>query len=359
MIAPDPHQRRLCSINSVRNRLCWRPNLILAITSVIVSGLGCTFPGAAAGSRWHLSFEHPIKGKYEDFAVAGKGRAWAITVTGEVLRTDDAGRTWSVQARNLGLLRSLDFVDSQKGFAGTLEGVLYRTLDGGETWKDMTSELPRPTLGFCGITHVGERVHVVGRYYGEVADHYLSADGGKTWKVQDLRALAQGLVDVAFIDDRTGFIGGMAAGPVNNSPAIILETRDGGETWRPTFVDDGGRGFAWKIFPVTNRIIYVALQSQDGIYRVAKTTDAGETWRVLIVATGQDKGPAVQAVGFVDENHGFIGGFFEGLWETKDGGSTWAKAGLGTADHVVNRFEFIDKQLTTGTSQGIWVYKKN
>jgi len=310
----------------------------------------------AADPRWHLSYPHPLNGKYEDFAVAGTKDAWLIGANGEVIHTADGGATWSVQATNLGRLRSLDFIDAKRGFAGTLTGILYRTEDGGATWTDITKELPRAGQGYCGITHVGDRVHVVGRYYGNAADHYMSMDGGKTWKDQDLKSIAQGLVEIAFIDAKLGFIGGMAPGTSNGGPAIILQTKDGGETWRPVFTHDGGRGFAWKFFPVSNRLIYASLQSQDGIYRIAKSTNAGDTWEVLTVATGQPMGPAVQAVGFLDENHGFVGGFFDGLWETKDGGKTWAPVVLGQRDRMVNRFQIINKTFTTAAHAGIWTF---
>src|SRR4029434_4090427 len=167
-------------------------------------------PVPQADPRWHLTFDHPLGGKYEDFAAAGSEDAWLINANGEVIHTSDAGKTWAVQASNLGRLRSLDFIDTRRGFAATLTGVLHRTTDGGATWQDITSTLPRPPQGFCGITHIGETVHTVGRYYGEVADHYVSHDGGKTWQFQDLSSLAQGLVEVVFLDAKVGFIGGMA-----------------------------------------------------------------------------------------------------------------------------------------------------
>ena len=315
-------------------------------------------PVPPADPRWQLTFPHPLGGKYEDFAVGGSNDAWLINANGEVIHSADAGKTWAVQATGLGRLRSLDFIDAKRGFAGTLTGVLHQTVDGGATWQDITPTLPRPPQGFCGITHIGDIVHTVGRYYGEVTDHYVSRDGGKTWRFQDLSALAQALVEVVFLDDKVGFIGGMAKGTVNGSPAIILQTRDGGETWRPVFQHDGGRGFAWKIFPVTKKLIYTALQSQDGIYRVAKSVDSGDTWEVLTVATGQPMGPAVQGIGFLDENHGFIGGFFEGLWETTDGGKTWAMLTLGSRDRTVNRFEIVGKTLTTAARSGVWAFKE-
>ena len=72
------------------------------------------------------------------------------------------------------------------------------------------------------------------------------------------------------------------------------------------------RGFVWKLFPITPKLIYAALQSQDGSYRVAKTIDGGENWEVLIAARGRPTVPAVQGIGFVDANTGWIGGFFFG-----------------------------------------------
>ena len=221
-------------------------------------------PVPPADSRWQLSFPHPLGGKYEDFAVAGSNDAWLINANGEVIHTGDAGKTWAVQATGLGRLRSLDFIDAKRGFAGTLTGALHRTIDGGATWQDISSIMGRTPQGFCGITHIGDIVHTVGRYYGEITDHYVSRDGGNTWKFQDLSAQAQALIEVVFLDAKVGFIGGMAKGAVNNAPAIILQTKDGGETWREVFKHDGGRGYAWKIFPVTNKLIYTALQSQDG-----------------------------------------------------------------------------------------------
>jgi photosystem II stability/assembly factor-like uncharacterized protein len=308
--------------------------------------------------RWQLTYPHVSFGKYEDFALAGPDNAWLINAQGEVIHTADAGATWTVQHKIQGRLRSIDFVDDKRGYTGTLTGELFRTIDGGATWENITSTLGRQPGGFCGMTHVGKRFHTVGRYYGNVTDHYMSPDGGQTWRFQDLSEYAQALIEIVFLNEKVGFIGGMSrTGPVGGGPAIILQTKDAGETWRPVFTHDGGRGFAWKIFPVTDRIIYTALQSQDGIFRVAKSTDAGDSWTVQTVATGQPMGPGLQGIGFLDAKHGFVGGFFEGLWETTDGGEHWARLTIGNRDLVFNRFELFGKTLVTAARSGIWTYK--
>jgi photosystem II stability/assembly factor-like uncharacterized protein len=310
---------------------------------------------AADTAAWTLVHDRPIGGKYEDFAFPTPKDGWLVSAPGDILHTGDGGVTWAVQAQGKGRLRSIDFLDDKRGFAGTLTGILHGTTDGGVTWTDITSTLPRPPKGFCGITHVGERVHLVGKYTAEAADYYYSPDGGRTWRVSDLSNVAQGLVDVSFLNESVGLIGGMAPSASRGvGPAIILKTTDGGRNWRPVFTHDGGRGFAWKLWPISATLIYAALQSQDGIYRTAKSTDAGDTWEVQTVATGRPQGPAVQGIGFLDERTGWVGGFFQGMYATTDGGRTWAAVPL--ADRTINRFEKVGATLFTAGTRGILRY---
>jgi photosystem II stability/assembly factor-like uncharacterized protein len=132
---------------------------------------------------------------------------------------------------------------------------------------------------------------------------------------------------------------------------VLLKTTDRGRTWHQVFLHGGGRGYVWKIFPVSTNLIYAAVQSQDGVYRILKSIDIGEHWEEITVATGQPMGPGVQAVGFVDANTGWVGGFFSGLWATTDGGKTWAHVLM--PDTRINRFEPVGKTLITAGSRGI------
>ncbi len=307
---------------------------------------------SAAVDGWTLVYDRPFPGKYEDFAWPDAKNGWLISARGEIFHSSDSGTTWQVQAEGKGNLRSIDFVDARRGFAGTLSGTLYHTADAGETWEDITSQLPHPAKGFCGMTHVGDQVHIVGRYTGAAADYYFSPDAGQTWTYTNLRDLAQGLVDVSFLNSSVGFIGGMSStGPPAAGPAAILKTTDRGRTWRTVYTDNGGRGFAWKIFPMSAKLIYASLQSQDGTYRFVKSTDGGETWAVHIVATGQPEGPAIQSIGFLDEKNGWMGGFFPGMYATTDGGETWTRLSL--TDRNVNRFEHVGNTMITAGTRGV------
>jgi len=184
----------------------------LAVLVGAAEGAGCSRVSAKQDtSGWRLVLDRPYPGKYEDMAWPDAKHGWLINASGDILHSDDGGMTWVQQASRLrGGLRSIDFIDEKRGFAGSLNGTLYGTTDGGVTWDDITSTLPHQAKGYCGMTHVGEHMYIVGHYMGP-ADYYASPDGGKTWQYQDLNSLMQGLVDISFVSDAVGFIGGMAA----------------------------------------------------------------------------------------------------------------------------------------------------
>ena len=304
-------------------------------------------------NAWTLVYPRPATGKYEDFAFPNDRDGWLVTARGDVLHTRDGGANWETQAGNMPGLRSIDFVNPRHGYAGALTGKLYETTDGGATWTDITKTLPGSPRGFCGMTHIGKEVHIVGRYNLGAADYFYSPDEGKTWQHQSLRDLAQGLVDVIFLNKDVGFIGGMSkSAPEGQSPALILKTTDGGRHWRPVFEHAGGRGFVWKLFPMSKKLIYASLQSQDGVYRIAKTTDQGEHWDTLTVATGRPQGPGLQGVGFINDDVGFVGGFHQTIYATTDGGKTWVEVPIGLG--LVNRFERVGKTLFTAGAKGIY-----
>lgn len=300
------------------------------------------------GRLWTTVPLPPTMGRIESVSFPTPELGWMVSASGEILHTENGGDTWMVQARGRGVLRSVDFLTERLGFAGTVDGTLYRTSDGGSSWSDITAALPEEPAGFCGITHVGSKLHAVGRYTGSVADYFWSDDSGSTWQYRDLSDIADALVDVLFLDSEVGLIGGMALSDrAGTGPALILRTVDGGSEWKPVFVHDGGRGFAWKLFAVSTTTIYAALQSEDRVYRMAKSTDGGSTWSVQVVAKDQGEGPAVQAVGFLNNSVGWVAGNFPGMFETSDGGLSWRQVLL--TEGRVNRFVKVGSTLVTAS----------
>ncbi len=140
---------------------------------------------------------HP-SGLAGDPSVAG--RAWLGTREGEVLRTDDAGATWSPAGRLEGdEVTALVVSPVESGadgavvYAGTEPSALWRTADAGATWERAEGLLELPSSGEWAFPPRPETHHVrwiaphpadPGRLYLAIEAGALvtTPDGGRTWR---------------------------------------------------------------------------------------------------------------------------------------------------------------------------------
>jgi photosystem II stability/assembly factor-like uncharacterized protein len=113
-----------------------------------------------------------------------------------------------------------------------------------------------------GVTRAGSRLVAVGEY-GNIV---LSDDEGKTWRQAKKVPSTVTLTAVVFVDDKTGWAVG--------HDTLILQTKDGGETWVKQF--GGGES--------DNALLSVFFKDASHGWAVgafnytAETTDAGKTW---------------------------------------------------------------------------------
>ncbi|HEX8192321.1 MAG TPA: hypothetical protein VF552_05425 [Allosphingosinicella sp.] len=173
-------------------------------------------------------------------------RATAIHAAGRVggpahyLRSDDLGRSWS--SRDLsaaaGAIFDVKFTGRRTGFLAAAtspdvreaSGLILRTDDGGESWRPVfrTSRayetvwklhFPTRQVGYGTVQSYDPDTARVQRHVAK------TVDGGATWTelplVADHRWRSFG---IGFADERVGWVGGNAGG---------METRDGGQSWRP------------------------------------------------------------------------------------------------------------------------------
>lgn len=274
-----------------------------------------------------------------------------------VWHTTDGGASWVLQFRADEYLRSIGFLDSLRGWVGTVfddDRVLYRTSDGGKTWGLVSNLPPSSPLGVCGISIVNDSVMFAsGRYYGP--PRVLKTNNrGLTWTAMDMSAHAGALVDCYFYSKDSGYVVGGSLADFSAGTARVLFTSDGGATWATRYAGTRPGELCWKIQFISPSVGYVSIETfLGGPTYYLKTTDAGVTWNdELFLATSFD----VQGLGFASESLGWLGGWGGDTYETTDGGSSWHLAGFG---YILNRFRFLSPSLAYAVGQTVFKYSED
>ena len=230
-------------------------------------------------------------------AVAGKNEAWVTGSGGTVMRTVDAGATWT----------RIEVPDSAE-------------LD----FRDV--EIPRP--GAVLLMAAGP---------GKASKLFRSVDSGKSWKLVLQNTNPDGFFD-GMDFDATGMHGLLYGDPINGRLDLYV-THDGGETWRPTalsgrpILKDGEYGFAASGTGITIHEGVVWVATGGAVARVWHSSDWGQSWQVANtpVRAGEESS-GIFSIGFLDANRGLVvGGDYtqpeldEGnLARSSDGGKTWS-----------------------------------
>ena len=310
---------------------------------------------AATPPEWVKLTTEPFKGKQDDMSFVSPDIGWYGNGLGKLYRTADGGQSWAKIWDKPGtFIRALGFIDEQRGFLGNVgtnyyPGVtdtqpLYRTSDGGKTWDAVTAPGLEKVAGICGIDILPVRrifqgemktshiIHAAGRVGGP-AMVMRSEDDGLSWRVIDLSAQAGMILDVKFLNAKTGFVCASAVAEQGDGEALILRTVDGGKTWAPVYRSGRKLENCWKMSWPTKRTGYATVQSYDDdpakTQRViVKTSDGGKSWKEMKLVNAA--GIQQFGIGFVDEKHGWVG-CKAGGYETRDGGNSWTPIAFGRA----------------------------
>ena len=318
-------------------------------------------------------------GKQDDITFINEKEGWYVNGYGSIYNTKNGGETWEKQLEKKGtFFRTIAFVDNLVGFAGTVgtdyfpnvtDSIpLYGTRDGGKTWKPVDYKGPY-VKGLCAIDIVKEQyinhgkidykihIYAVGRV-GSPANMMVSHDGGATWTSNSMNNDCKMLFDIKMFDKNNGFVCAASDEDMEKSNALILKTSDGGKTWKKVYQSNRPFEGTWKASFPTKEVGYVTIQSYNPDpsvkqQRIAKTTDGGETWNEINLV--EDAGAREFGIGFIDENHGFVGTMNTGF-ETKDGGTTWTKVNLGMACNKIRIYKDANGK-TYGYAIGVDVLK--
>ena len=163
-----------------------------------------------------------------------------------IYRTDDAGRTWTLQLQNEdseGFFDCMAFWDRDHGIAyGDAVGrelSVFRTEDGGVRWQRLTG-LPAldgeggfAASGTCVATRPGG-LGWIAAGNAEQARVLVTRDHGATWTIQAtpiVAGAAAGLTTIGFWDNERGIALGGHIGQDTIYTDNVAVTSDGGATW--------------------------------------------------------------------------------------------------------------------------------
>lgn len=307
----------------------------------------------SAQSTWQPApniYSNPNGQRFDDVFFLNENLGWAANgFYAAIYKTTDGGLHWTEQLNENNLpggyyFRNIEFLNEDIGFIGTLNGTFFKTTDGGNNWTEVTTISPNPNA-ICGLDAVGtSTVYGCGAYFNP-AQIIKSTDSGDTWTFMDMSSYANALVEVLFLDELTGFTAGS-----DTDGGLVLKTTDGGLSWTEIYNTNLSGEYVWKLQTLegNDNIIFGAVSSvgsNNG--KLIKTVDGGVNWQSFDSVETD-----IQAVGFITENHGWMGGHTTGFYETLDGGQTWNNLNVG---NNLNRIFIINS--STAYAAGTTIYK--
>jgi photosystem II stability/assembly factor-like uncharacterized protein len=252
-------------------------------------------------------------------------------------RSTDAGATWQLLEGPLSSGDAAAFVTIPGSPASVLASTaygLFASKDAGAIWQAFGKGLPFNSSITGLLTDVRQPNRVFAISYAErPADGTAEAsaaplvrelkppmllrsvDGGSTWT-----PASQGLPGVDPMawtldpnDPNTLFI---------SSRERMFRTTDAGLKWQTASLPAGGH-YALAIAPSDSNVVYA------GGNPPLRSADRGASWKVLtpVVANGSGEVTGL-IVDATDVDHVWAGLDGEGVYESRDGGSTWRLAGL-------------------------------
>jgi photosystem II stability/assembly factor-like uncharacterized protein len=269
--------------------------------------------------------------------------------------------------------RGLNVVSEKIIWASGTEGTVIRSVDAGKTWSAMT--VPgAEKLDFRGIKAFDGNTAVIissGPAEKGEAKIFRTTDGGKSWKQVFEEKRAGIFFDaVAFWDKQNGIV---LSDPVDGKFALFI-TDDGGLTWKqltaanlPAALPKEG-GFAASnsclVVEGTHNVWFAT--GGASVARVFHSSDRGKTWQVAETPMHpRNASSGIFSLAFRDAKNGIAaGGDYQkpegsdlpNIMRTNDGGKTWQAAeptnpgGVYFSSVAVHR-----EEVLAGGIKGIWI----
>lgn len=152
----------------------------------------------------------------------GLDTVFVVGENGLIARSPDRAFTWQKQHPVAARLNDIAFSDSSTGFAVGNGGVILKTADAGDSWTPLASGTTK-NINALAVTDGGD-VWVV----GDSCLVLRSTDKGSSWQRIDVLSGKKRLLDVEF-NGSLGYISG--------NEGTVTKTLDRGESWRSQAFD--------------------------------------------------------------------------------------------------------------------------
>jgi photosystem II stability/assembly factor-like uncharacterized protein len=250
------------------------------------------------------------------------------TVNGmRVFKTVNAGISWEyVDAyRDAAVPRciAVNPKDPLEVYVGLQDG-LHKSTDGRKSWV-------RSETGLKGANGSSLDIHIVvvdplqpSTVYACSGNQlFISENAGETWRLQSrIVANAEASILALKADPKEGqtFYASVEGGG-------LYKTQDGGATWKHAGEPlPAERITSLDIDPVNTQNVYVGY-TVKGLGRVAKSTDGGTTWPLMLTVPISEADISALAVDPEQPTRVYAGTAGRGLFRSDDGGMSWAPTG--------------------------------
>ena len=287
---------------------------------------------------------------------------------GYILRTTDAGETWTRQGDSSMLanisLSDLAVIDKQTVWIVGTQGTVLLTTDGGSNWQKQTTPPNDLTENLSSISAIDRNIAWISG--GSLVLH--TVNGGSTWNRVTISGAPTGvnLQGICAADENNIWTAGQ--GPLG-SEGYIYYSSDAGISWNriiPSVMPPDSAGWI-GVKAISVNDIWV----HGGVGKLIHTTDKGQTWIQLPKPTELNSGqiPATcwdiefdpqntqviytrlysgQEVPWYNDKNAL--NKTKGTFFTTDGGDNWGKLSIGSfTDMLVDGFS----QLTSASNPPI------
>jgi len=229
-------------------------------------------------AQWQYSYYHIPPHRLDDCEAVDSLTFWASGANGYIIKSTDAGRTWSENYGPIGGdqdFYELDFAGPKFGWAATgwfLPVDIVATTNFGDSWSLIYEDLP---LEWVSDLEFSDSLNGIISGSNFI---YRTTDGGHTWLPPDSLDSDLSILELEAIDHDTVW----ACGAIGDDPfyPAVARTTSAGRTWHLVAVlDDTLNSYAFGIDFSDPRhgwvTIYSRVSDPNPMYA---TTDGGESW---------------------------------------------------------------------------------